>query len=494
MPILARMVDAVMKLRYMMTSLMLVVAMVYNQGAAFAQQSQVAGSAPQVFSMPVVARMPEGLIMHGTAVVGNRIYIIGGRDLGGARNDVISAPIISPAQIGAWRPEIPLPERRMYIMSSVEVVDNRIYVVGGAIAANYETPDHLTTVANDALFAELGPDGVLGQWKRSAKFPKQGLSLSATCSSQRFLYVTGGQEPGSGVSTQILRARFDQTGTPVDWQLAGQLPTPRWFHGAAIMDNRMYVWGGAIKRGRVGTDNSEVASVHSADVDINGNLGPWKTQENMPLPIYSSAFCGFNDMLVCSAGRTSNRSPIGEIHFARTRTDGTLEPWRRIPTDLSARVYHAAGLDRLQGAVYITGGRYVSPQGANGKPLDLIQAFVIPQQKGSKTTLFPTYEDAVKKAATSRKQILIYFRSPSVPSCLRMEEEIQKDTEMLRHLGSKYELAMVDMLQQGELGYKFGIFRVPTVAICDPAGSKILSKSSWLSDLQDLKDYIEGKR
>lgn len=55
-------------------------------------------------------------------------------------------------------------------------------------------------------------------------------------------------------------------------------------------------------------------------------------------------------------------------------------------SDLEARVYQSAGLDRTRGIVMVTGGRYKTETDQTGKLLDTVQAFAISQPADAKIT------------------------------------------------------------------------------------------------------------
>lgn len=145
-----------------------------------AQQSD---SAP-VFPLMRLTKLPDATQMHGTAVVGTRIYLFGGGAMAsGWSNRVYSAEIGSKG-LGEWRAEGPMLERRGYIEGSVEVVNNRIYVVGGVNYAAADTPAGDAVTATNALWTTVLPDGSLAPWQRSAPFPNMARSNAATCAKE----------------------------------------------------------------------------------------------------------------------------------------------------------------------------------------------------------------------------------------------------------------------------------------------------------------------
>jgi hypothetical protein len=102
-----------------------------------AQNLPVATPAP--FSLMRCTSLPLPREMHGAAVVGARLYVMGGiPNLGGWTTSVISAPIMQGGALGTWREETPLPDMRSYISQSVEVVNDRIYIIGGGAGGHHQ--------------------------------------------------------------------------------------------------------------------------------------------------------------------------------------------------------------------------------------------------------------------------------------------------------------------------------------------------------------------
>ena len=273
--------------------------------------AQTPAQAP-VFALKRCTNLPEPVQMHGCAVVGNRIYVFGGgATRTGWTNDVYSAPIEMDGSLGQWRREQPMPERRFYTGTSIEVVNSRIYVVGGNIAPLATSVEKDQVFATDALWTSVLSDGSLAPWQHSAPFPGAARANLAVAASDRNLFVLGGLSSGA-VLDDVLCAEFGPDGNPTGWRQVAKLPTPLWFHGAAVLDDRMYVWGGLAQR-----DNTPVnGKVYSAAVLPDGALSAWEVEPNpMPVPLYSSSFCGFNDHLIAISGRTDKGGYSNFIEF-----------------------------------------------------------------------------------------------------------------------------------------------------------------------------------
>ncbi len=456
---------------------------------------------PPPFSLLQCTRLPIPRQMHGAAVVGARLYIMGGiANVGGWTNSVLSAPIMQGGSLGTWREERPMPENRNYISQSIEVVNDRIYVIGGGVAETTNTQEENLTRAKDVLWTRVNADGTLQEWKRSDPFTQVPTSCIATSSNDKHLFVLGGSTE-SGVSDQTFVCDLDASGAPVNWRAARPLPTPLWFHGAAILEDRLYVWGGLIEKA-----NQAISSkVYPALVQDDGTLGPWQEETPMPAATYSSAFCGFNDYLVAVGGRYKGAVYTNAIWYARLQ-NGKVASWQVLNTDLEARVYHALGLDKLHGYVYITGGQYkdVNTQGF-GRMLSTVQAFQISQPRQQRLELprltpsatavsatqgtFLSYTAAIGMAKQSGKKVLVLFYSPEVPGCKRFWDDVVQ-TPAFASLTRDYVVAVYDTTKEpNSVPAQYGIFKVPSAVILDSDG-KLIRSELRLRTVDDLKRLL----
>ena len=219
-------------------------------GTCLAQTSTVVNPAAEAESkapsiaVPRCTALPVKTQMHGTAVVGQRLYVFGGDVDGiGWNNKVFSAGIQPAGMLGEWRPERELPERRLYLNASVEVVNNRVYLLAGSVADSADTAEDDLRKTQDVLWTTVLPDGALDEWKHSEPFPGEAISFTASCSTDRHLYIVSGYA-SKRPSPAILRAELGPDGMPAKWGECGSVPVALWFHGAAMLDERMYVWGG----------------------------------------------------------------------------------------------------------------------------------------------------------------------------------------------------------------------------------------------------------
>lgn len=457
------------------------------------------GQEPQVQQMPLFkcTELTMGLRYHGSAVVGTRLYVVGGATEQAKlfSDQVYSAAILPNSSLGEWRTERRMPEVRYYVMTSTEVVSNRIYVIGGNTLRTPESPESELVRAQDALWTIVQPDGTLGEWKHSEPFPGPSRSCAATASTDEHLFLAGGSS--GQIYNDMYVCDFARDGAPTRWRSLGTLPVPLWFHGLTVMEDVMYLWGGLTTL----NNQSINPKVYSAAVSADGSVGLWKEETPMPQPVYSSAFCGFNDYLVCVGGRFAGGATTTAIWYSHL-SNKAVGPWSEVRTDLDASSYHALGLDKANGTIYITGGKSHAEGLAGGNvTVRTTQAFRLTQPdgraavSGSPLTAggFASFETALAKTKSSGRKMLVLFWSPQVPACQRLLERTTP-TGIWTKAADKHELAAVDITgSESNLCYKYTVFKVPCLAILNTDGT-LVDKAMNLSDANGVKTFLDKKR
>lgn len=453
--------------------------------------------------------------MHSTVVVGKRLYIFGG-DLTSSEQQVwgknsFSAEILDSGRLGEWRPERRLPEYRAYIGNSTEVINNHIYLIGGNSSDDPGASESQLTNCKDALWTTVQSDGSLAEWQRSEPFPTAtGFANASTCSSDRFIFVLGGR--ASDTKQQVLVTEAAPDGKLSKWRIAGNLPIPLWFHGSALLEDRIYVWGGLS-----GNDRSSInARVFSAQISITGAVGTWTEEARMSQPIFSSAYCGFNDYLIAIGGRYADGTPTNSIWFTQL-VNGRVTQWQGLRTDLDTRLYHSLGLDKSHGIVYVTGGQRRLTIESNKIPnlLAGVQNFRLSQPQASRLDVANTpaaaspntansntmrrgleplsLDEAFQRASAGGKEVLAFFYSPEVPACRRFWDSIIA-TDAFASLLESYVFAAVD-ISRGDQSYcyTYGVFKVPALIVLG-RDKQVRQKTMRPTSLEDVKTLLETKK
>jgi Kelch motif len=181
-----------------------------------------------------------------SAVVDNKIYLIGGRvratenarlfndHIDSARNEVFDPTT------KRWSALANAPTPRNSAASAV--IDGKIYVVGGRkFSKNADGTARQVNVSNLEVY-----DPKLNRWQTRSPLPQARGGLAATSHLGK-LYVFGGEQ---WVPEQKVFAESWVYDPKTDaWEALPPLPTPRHGLGASTVGNRIFVFGGGTKTG-----------------------------------------------------------------------------------------------------------------------------------------------------------------------------------------------------------------------------------------------------
>lgn len=438
--------------------------------------------------------LPRSLESHGTAVVGNRFYAFGGIASDGHSRQVWSAGIGADATLSDWRNEVVLPESRTAINNGVQVINNAIYIIGGMVSSNPELQDAPRRRADTVLWTTVGPDGLLAPWRTSASFPGGAVSSAATCASENRLYLIGGSQQSNVFSKAVHVAQIGPDGAPTAWREAATMPNPLWLHGAAVLDNRLYIWGGL-----TGSTNEEInPKVLSAEIRRDDTaLGPWREEKAMPSPLFSSGYGGANDTLLCAAGRYHGGYSTGVIWHAPVES-GRVGDWKMARTNIETRMQHSVSIDAARGTVFISGGR-VRDGKRSDEPrvvLDTIQGFKLPSAApvasssaarltNAALARFLPLDKALEQARQTGKSVVVFFHSPEVPAVERCLKNVI-GTPQFDAFAKDSILAAVDISGPGSsYSYQYNVFRVPSLITLNSDGT-VKSRAIYVTSPEDL--------
>jgi hypothetical protein len=153
--------------------------------------------------------LPVAIVFPTVNVAAGRLYVVGGFDGFGVRTDVWSAPVHPDGTLGAWGPVTPLSRPR--VNHSSVVAAGRLWVLGGY--------DGLALV-DEVLSAPLNPDGTVGDWRETTRFP--GARFDATAvAADGYMYLVGGNTDPQGATSptnQLLWAPILDGGALGEWR------------------------------------------------------------------------------------------------------------------------------------------------------------------------------------------------------------------------------------------------------------------------------------
>lgn len=181
------------------------------------------------------ADMPTARQDMSSAVVDRKVYVFGG-------SAVRSGPVLSVVEeynpaTDTWTKKANMPTARA--ASSSVAVKGRIYVIGGT--------------TNDIEFTGLPTveeyDPVTDKWTTKADMPTPRSAFSAGVVNGK-LYAIGGClrfQGGVTVPTAAVEEYNPETNT---WTKKADMPTPRLYHSASVVEGKVYVIGGTSNLGR----------------------------------------------------------------------------------------------------------------------------------------------------------------------------------------------------------------------------------------------------
>jgi N-acetylneuraminic acid mutarotase len=192
---------------------------VFNSALVNAEENQP--SWKSMSSMPT----PRG--GFGVAVVGGRIYAIGGLN---ENNSPLSVTEEYNPQKNEWVTKTPMPTPRSGF--AIAVYQNKIYVIGGTVGSGY--------IGNNEVY-----DPATNKWQTKASMPTPRADLSASVSDDK-MYLIGGKRYASTtpffVETDINEAYDPVTDT---WATKTSVPTGVQGYASAVIGSKVYIMGGS---------------------------------------------------------------------------------------------------------------------------------------------------------------------------------------------------------------------------------------------------------
>lgn len=477
--------------------------------------------------------MPMGRAFHGSAVLGDYLYVFGGgssqthqRADETPDTSVWKAHIQPSGHLGAWEQTTPLPGPRYYIANSTLVLNDVVYIIGGSMASLHG--DRINT----AIWSKPLADGTLTPWQQSAPFG-EGLSTMAAVSTPGHLHIIGGLNKEDIPTREVWTNALFEDGSMSTWKPAPPLPMPLWFHAAGVVTGRVYTWGG-IPHPDDGRPISSSNLIFSSPILGSGELGPWR-QESIVLPVpfhqAPSAVAGPYLMSFCPpypGGALSS-----DIWWTNVGPAG-MSNWQRVPTTIPNRVYHAVAPDFRRGSIYVTGGRASRAEGMLGNAFyfklspqareQAERAWMAAQRAHSNsvsafttaprttdvagTTPAPTvlsytaegrlpaeaitgflpYTRARRVAQEEGKPLVLYFNLRLVTPCQEQREILT--SQEFQNLLPAAAFAWIDSSEQPQLAQQMGVYRVPTWIFFDAAGNAV-GRYIGVMSLQDLTAWLQ---
>lgn len=433
------------------------------------------------------APLPIGRQMHGAAVIGDFLYVVGGAldDASGYTQTVQVGRILDTGEISGWTETTPLPQPRVYLGNCTFSRGAILYVCGG----NIITSDRKVNIAApDVLMARANAAGGLSSWVASARFPGPPVQSSAAVPTATHLYVLGGADSANVPQNVVYRAAFLPDGSLGPWAVDRPLPQPMWFHCAGRIGSRIFFWGGTSQP----SGTPRLADVYGADVLADGSLGPWTPHQPLPKPLSLALGVTLDPFLIHFAGENDLKEPNTDIFFAAAAAAGQLA-WAQVLADLPIARYTAAGYDPRRNVIFLPGGR----TGAVGKIISDVFGFRVLGSgagSGSDASAVPStapaaavttvpsgpppqvqwlsINEGVRQSQATGKPLLILLGSPQVPLSATVWTEVCQRPEF-GAVAARHVCALVDVSQDRTTAMTLAIFRVPAIVVLSPRGQVV---------------------
>jgi len=313
----------------------------------------VAGQAASAGPYSVVTPLPQFLVMHGTVVMGDFLYVVGGIEGPGAgtglpTRNVLRSRISNDGNLAPWVFDTPLPANRHYIASSTFGLNGVLYVVGGKDGAT-------TRYYNNAVWSRPDANGVLSPWRETPAFAPEdaGLSFSTVVATPGHLHLIGGLVNATSPTAAVITAPIEADGSIASWQAGPALPEPLWWHNAVALGGRVYVWGG-LPTAEYTTISPRV---YSAPITGSGELAAWRREPSeLPQPFFGATSATAGSYLLAFCPRYGLDKESSQIWYSQLGADG-LSAWAVLNETLPNRIYQASASDYTRGYVYLVGGR-----------------------------------------------------------------------------------------------------------------------------------------
>lgn len=253
----------------------------------------------------------------GTAVVGGRIWVVGG--MTGERAHKLASVEVYDPRADSWSAGPALPAGRS--SPGTTHVGEVVYAFGGTT----QSGDHVTV--SDAATAL---DTRNGRWTRLPPMPTPRYELAAVAVGRR-IYAIGGDGGDGPVRTVEVYDTRTRT-----WSAGPPLPKARSSLRAVLLGSRIYAVGGL------------AGDVDSTDVQVlDVATGRWSAGPRLPAPLSNFGLGAYE----------------GRLHALRHGDHFTYRPgdraWRKVPAMPTSR--HGEGVATVAGRMYVIGGCSESP-------------------------------------------------------------------------------------------------------------------------------------
>ena len=263
------------------------------------------------------------------AVVGGKIYALGGTDGGNPLNIV---EMYNPAT-NRWTTQTPMPTARSGF--AIAVYDNKIFVIGGTVGSG-------GYIGNNEVY-----DPLSNSWQTKASMPTPRADLSANQVGDS-IFLMGGKRYSSA-SPFYGETNINEVYYPVNdsWSTAASMPTGMKGYASAVLNDKIYVLGGSRQAGSQGNSITDAVQM------FDPQTGTWSQSPKLQnVDSYGAAAATVGFMaparIYCAGGFSWELTNNMEVYFPENHSWSFAEPMH------TPRAY--LGLAVVNDVLYAIGG------------------------------------------------------------------------------------------------------------------------------------------
>ncbi len=284
-----------------------------------------------------LTNLPATLAGHATGTYNSYIFVAGGHNGSAYTSTVYSTKANADGTISGWRSLNTLPQ---IMAGATGITANGFFFIAGG----YNGSAALSTVYS----AKINEDGTLGSWNTLNTLPAL-LAESGSAFYNGYFYIIGGSTTGgsAGAISTVYSVSVNSNGTIGTWQTLNTIPALTWYPAVTVANGYIYVVGG---RNSGGTN---LSTVYSATLKVDGTIGAWATLNTLPQLSYSAVASYYNGYIYVTGGQAA--SALSTVYVAKANsTDGTIGTWATLNTLPQTIAEHDVSV--VNGYLFIIGG------------------------------------------------------------------------------------------------------------------------------------------
>ncbi len=264
----------------------------------------------------------------GFVAANNYLYITGGRTDTTYYSDTQYAPINNDGTVGSWSNLTGTTLATARYGIGMAAAKGNIYVTGGHNGSTYYNNVQISLINN-------GGNGGIGNWTvDSTDTLATARSEAQTVAYNGYLYVLGGRTSGGTPLNSVEYAPLNNDGTVGAWQTTSSFTTARATHGAAAMNNYMYIIGGRNSAG-----SPYYKDIQYARINNDGSLGAWASAGSNVYNGGQGVCMVAHNGYIYSLGGWDGSTDHVSVRYAAQHSNGTIASWQTAPDFTGARSY-----------------------------------------------------------------------------------------------------------------------------------------------------------